>query len=534
MPREVKKSEESVAFKAQMTGPSAVFKVSDDGGDRFIIWGKASVEVVDKENDKITADALKDALPQLLRRKRLSLEHTDQLVGDIIDEFETEEPTTVEIDGDTYERSVFPTDVLKLDDDEPPALFVAGEVWDDTRQAEKVREEIENGIIDSYSISGEAIKTATKVEDGEAYDEITELDLSAVTLCEEGMNHKAKFGTVVKRVGDDSVSPVDLGKTSTRNAVTAKSNMGEETPDDGDPDGLDKSDLREEFQKAAQEAIEEADFVTAKDVENIVDQRLEREDDESDDEPSNASEEAGDDMESQKSEEADEKAEEGEDAEKEGDRAYPDDDDEEDEKAVDEQDAIEAAQTIEAFLEAADDEDDDDEGAMDAVDPDEVEDPDDDGEEEVDLDPDEDDEMPLEGDEEEKGDLVSQLEAEGVPDDLCEAVGEHLDGGDDEVDPAEEGGPDEDDEEMVEMEDDGDMDEAAKEKSNTPISDADLDSDLGKASTDSEYLDMTASAAVPETDEDEDLRKSFEHTDNEVNSTPGTLDAFYESMGEDT
>jgi len=151
--------------------------------DEFLIWGPASVEVVDKEGDKINAQALEKALPQLLKRARLSYAHTDQIVGRILEGFETKAEASVEIDGVKYERKNFPTDVLKVND-QPSALFVAGEVFDDSNQAEEVREKIEEGEIDSYSISGEALVTQKQVDGDQVYDDILELDLSAVTLCE--------------------------------------------------------------------------------------------------------------------------------------------------------------------------------------------------------------------------------------------------------------------------------------------------------------------------------------------------------------
>ena len=164
--------------------------------DEFLIWGPASVEVVDKEQDKISIEALDKALPQLLKRSSLSYNHTDQIVGQILERFETEEPVEVTIDGTTYERSEFPTDVMELDEGHAPALYVAGEIYDDTNQSQTVREKIEEGVINSYSISGEALVTQKQVDGNMVYDNILEMDLSAVTVCEEGMNESSKFARV--------------------------------------------------------------------------------------------------------------------------------------------------------------------------------------------------------------------------------------------------------------------------------------------------------------------------------------------------
>lgn len=200
-------------FKAALSGDIQVLR-KDDG--RFVVWGPASVEVVDKENDLIHVEALEKALPQLLRRKRISLKHSDQLVGDILEGFETDEPKTVSFDGQTVERTEFPTAVLTPEADgvAEKGLYVAAEVWDDTRQARDTREKIERGEYDSYSISGEAISTITRVDGEDMVDHIKEMDLSAVTICESGMNQKAKFG-IVSKLGTDSSPTRAVAKEDT-------------------------------------------------------------------------------------------------------------------------------------------------------------------------------------------------------------------------------------------------------------------------------------------------------------------------------
>jgi len=500
-----------VKFKARMDGPSSVFKISKDGEDRFVIWGKASVEVVDKEGDKITASALKEALPQLLRRKRLSVEHTDQLVGDILKSFETEEPVTVEIDGKQYTRTEFPTDVLQLEDEEP-ALYVAGEIWNDSRQAKSVREDIEAGVIDSYSISGEAISSSTKVKDGGIYDEISDMDLSAVTLCEEGMNQKAKFGQVVKIGHDDPVSPKESGRASSPTVAVVKTDSKQEymsndseKSDDGEG-SLTKEELRNEFKAAADTALADADFVTADEVKSIVDSRIEAEDSDSssDDEeqgPSNASEEAADEGDVP-DDDAEEKADSPDDSDEEDEPDMEPDDDSDDSddtdstekghSVLDNPDVQNAVETIaNAAGGPAPDDDLDEESDVDAV-------------EEPDVDP---------GDDA-GSDVIDQLQELGVPDDLVDAVGEYVEG-DDMASP--------DDQEVEMSEKDGGEETTEKE-------DAVTGEDLAKAVDDSTYLDMTASGAIPATGDA--VEKSFEGDDDEVDPSPGSLDAFYESVGE--
>jgi hypothetical protein len=276
-----------VGFTAQVGTIPTVFKADDE----FVIWGPASVEVVDKEGDLIEASALSEALPQLLKRARLSLEHSDQLVGKILEKFETEQPVSVTVGDKTFERSEFPTDVMDMEGIEP-ALYVAGKVWDDSRQARETRRKIESGEIDSYSISGEALVTRTKVDNGEAYDEIVDMDLSAVTLCEEGMNQKAKFGLVTgetedtEKSGDVSmddspdVSPGELQSVA-KSAISKT--MSEDNTEDGESakssgEGLDLGTVEEKFEEVIQNHLPDGELATKDDVEDTVHDLIEQQD----------------------------------------------------------------------------------------------------------------------------------------------------------------------------------------------------------------------------------------------------------------
>lgn len=248
-----------VSFEMQSEGSvSEVFKADDE----FVIWGPASVSVVDKENDRITAKALEEALPQLLKRSRLSYEHSDQIVGDILKSYETEQPRELTINGRAYERSEFPTAVLDLEGMEK-GLFVAGQIYDDTQKAQDVRKRIESGDIDSYSISGEAVTTEMAVKDGQTFTDIVKLDLSAVTLCEEGMNQKAKFDVVDK--SSSGLEPLEA-------ASIAKSRL-DTIMSDNDNDG-DVQKFVDALDSTLDERLPEGELATKEDVENTVEEKL--------------------------------------------------------------------------------------------------------------------------------------------------------------------------------------------------------------------------------------------------------------------
>lgn len=240
----------------------SIFKADDD----FVIWGPASVEVVDKEDDRIKATALEDALPQLLKRSRLSYEHSDQIVGDILEGFSTDEPVEVDINGKSYERTDFPTDVLELEGQEP-GLYVAGNVYNDTNKSQEVRKQIESGDVDSYSISGEAIVTEMAVKDGRTFTDILKIDLSAVTLCSEGMNQKAKFD-VVSKMDDKYRSSLD----PQRAASIAKSRLEKTMGNNNDNDDVQK--FVDALDKTLDERLPNGEIATKQDVEEMVDERV--------------------------------------------------------------------------------------------------------------------------------------------------------------------------------------------------------------------------------------------------------------------
>ena len=173
------------------------FKLLQKAKGSFYIYGPANAEIVDKEGDLITGGALEAAVPQLLKRGRFSYEHKDQLVGAI--------HPSIKVKGKVYKTEVrLPTsEDLKMFPflkEDKKALFVAGEVWDDTNKSQEVRKGIEGGEIDSYSIAGEATQNGQECTDT-CYNKITKIDLSAVTICQSGMNQHAKFKVLAKDAG---------------------------------------------------------------------------------------------------------------------------------------------------------------------------------------------------------------------------------------------------------------------------------------------------------------------------------------------
>lgn len=179
-----------VAFAVKALGGTA-------DSEHFYIVGDASVEMVDGEGDIITVAALQSGLEQLLRRGRISfappgMGHTDILVGEILDE--------VTVNGQVYRTEV-----------RDGALKFVGDVWKDSNACRHVREGILEGTYDSLSISGEALSRNQFCDDKGCYTTINQMDLSAVAICEEGMNPAAKFTLLKAAKATDQKETTDKG-----------------------------------------------------------------------------------------------------------------------------------------------------------------------------------------------------------------------------------------------------------------------------------------------------------------------------------
>lgn len=192
----VNRDSENLSKREPLTRVKAGFTAK--ASDGMVIYGPGSVSIVDSEGDKITGPALKEALPSLLRRKNLSLEHMDIQPGEILEKWE-------DPDGNVYKTEV--REVTKEDLEDFPrmakvgvepgddALFVLAKIWDDTEFAREAQEQVLKGDLRCFSISGQAISESVEQKcdgyDCKLVNVIDKLDLSAVTLCAEPMNQAA-------------------------------------------------------------------------------------------------------------------------------------------------------------------------------------------------------------------------------------------------------------------------------------------------------------------------------------------------------
>ena len=147
--------------------------------DDLIIAGYASIEMVDKQNDLITLEALKEASGKFMgenRYRNVMTNHSNVQVGEVIESYRDSQ-------GKLYKT--------ECDD---VGFFVVIKLRDDIEKAKEVAREIRKGNLRSFSIGGQALNKKSKHDtDKGRYNEIEKLELHEITICEKGINPEAKF-----------------------------------------------------------------------------------------------------------------------------------------------------------------------------------------------------------------------------------------------------------------------------------------------------------------------------------------------------
>ena len=154
---------------------------------RFVVAGYASPVVVDLEGHRIGHETLKADLPRFLaddgRYANVNIMHTNVTIGRVLPEFTA-------ADGKTYRTQV-----------DDVGLFAVAEVRTDEAApavCAQVIDDIEAGVLKSFSISGNASNPRFICEGDRCFYDIGELQLLELTLCEEGVNQDAKFDIIAK------------------------------------------------------------------------------------------------------------------------------------------------------------------------------------------------------------------------------------------------------------------------------------------------------------------------------------------------
>ena len=236
--------------------------------DDLIIAGYASIEMVDKQNDLITLEALKEASGKFMgenRYRNVMTNHSNVQVGEVIESYR-------DSSGKLYKT--------ECDD---VGFFVVIKLRDDIEKAKEVAREIRKGNLRSFSIGGQALNKKSKHDtDKGRYNEIEKLELHEITICEKGINPEAKFDILkedkqekVKKMSEleqalgelnsllkevrDLTKEEDAEKTAYMKTDEEMEQMtyGDDDQEDNAEDGMEKEDNGQ--QDMAEDEVEEAD-----------------------------------------------------------------------------------------------------------------------------------------------------------------------------------------------------------------------------------------------------------------------------------
>ena len=163
-----------VLLKAETSAAVNILK-----SDNLVIGGYASIEIVDKQNDLITLDALEEAVKKYMEEEKyrnVMSNHSNVQVGEVVEKYR-------DSNGVLHKTGV-----------DDVGFYVVIKMRDDIEKAKEISRGIRKGTLRSFSIGGQAIsKRQRKSEEFGEYNEIEKLELHEVTVCEKGINPEAKF-----------------------------------------------------------------------------------------------------------------------------------------------------------------------------------------------------------------------------------------------------------------------------------------------------------------------------------------------------
>jgi len=243
---------ESPLLKAESSHEFSILK-----SDSLIIGGYASIEIVDKQNDLITLEALNDAVKKYMsdeKYRNVMSNHSNVQVGEVVEQYRDSH-------GVLHKTSV-----------DDVGFYVVIKLRDDIEKAKEISRGIRKGTLRSFSIGGQAISKKQKTSDeyGE-YNEIDRLELHEVTICEKGINPEAKFDilkmedkTMSEKLEkaleelNDLMKQVNNVHSEVDDAVTKNAEYMDTNADmDEKMYGHEKADIDEDMEEKAEDDMEE-------------------------------------------------------------------------------------------------------------------------------------------------------------------------------------------------------------------------------------------------------------------------------------
>ena len=177
-------------------GSDFLLKSSSSNGELYVA-GYASVDMVDKQGDRIPVDALKKAFGQFMGNKafrNVQLAHSGIQVGEVVDSHTDSQGRIWKSEVDNH------------------GLFVVCKIRNDIQKAREVQKQIRNGDLRAFSIGGQALFRVSKTtpELG-SHREITDLELHEITLCKKGINPESTY-TILKMEGETDMTNSEMLK----------------------------------------------------------------------------------------------------------------------------------------------------------------------------------------------------------------------------------------------------------------------------------------------------------------------------------
>ena len=209
----------------------------------LVVAGYASVEMVDKQGDLITKNALKDAFDKFMKSpgfRNVQLAHSNIQVGEVV-------PNYTDTGGRMWKSEVDET-----------GMFVVIKLRDDIEKAREVAAEIRKGNLKSFSIGGQAFERVNKHDTTRGgYREISRMELHEVTICEKGINPEAQFRILKEDTTNKGDNMTDESDTMNelQNVLERLSKRLDDSADKAD----EKAEKAQETTDKADEKAEKAD-----------------------------------------------------------------------------------------------------------------------------------------------------------------------------------------------------------------------------------------------------------------------------------
>jgi len=218
-----------MATTTTWTATGADFILKSSAGNDLVIAGYASVDMVDKQGDRIPVSALKKAFNGFMADpayRNVQLAHSGIQVGEVLSNYTDSE-------GRVWKSTV---------DDH--GLFVVCKIRNDIEKAREVQKQVRSGELRAFSIGGQALFRVSKTtpEHG-THREITDMELHEITLCKKGINPESTY-TLLK-MEDDNMSNEAETLTEIRDALS-RINKQIEQPTYEEPAHVDTSLEKEE------------------------------------------------------------------------------------------------------------------------------------------------------------------------------------------------------------------------------------------------------------------------------------------------